>query len=42
MPQLKEFEGRELKSTTKEGLVIEDEVEKKDLEGRRAAIRTGP
>ena len=42
MPQLKEFEGKKLKSTTKEGLVIEDEVEKKDLEGLRAASRTRP
>ena len=42
MLQLKVFEGKKLKSTTKEGLVIEDEVEKKDLEGLRAASRTRP
>ena len=42
MPQLKEFEGKELKSTAKEGLDIEYEVGKRDLEGLRAASRTGP
>merc|ERR1712238_626151 len=34
--QLKEFEGKKLKSTTKEGLDIEDEDEKKKLEEQKA------
>merc|ERR1711861_109728 len=34
--QLKEFDGKKLKSTTKEGLVLEDEYEKKKLEEMKA------
>jgi len=34
--QLKEFDGKKLKSTTKEGLDIEDEDEKKKLEELKA------
>merc|ERR1712216_877383 len=34
--QLKEFDGKKLKSTTKEGLAIEDEDEKKKLEELKA------
>merc|ERR1739838_518369 len=34
--QLKEFDGKKLKSTTKEGLDIEDEDEKKKLEEQKA------
>merc|ERR1711920_1008404 len=34
--QLKEFEGKKLKDTTKEGLNIEDEDEKKKLEELKA------
>ena len=39
---LKEFDSKKFKSTTKEGLDIEYEVGKRDLEGLRAASRTGP
>ena len=34
--QLKEFDGKKLKSTTKEGLDIDDEDEKKKIEERKA------
>merc|ERR1712063_138474 len=34
--QLKEFDGKKLKSTTKEGLDLEDEDEKKKLEEMKA------
>merc|ERR1711871_1053182 len=36
VPQLKEFEGKKLKSVTKEGLDLEDEGEKKTLEEQKA------
>ena len=36
MQQLMEFVGKKLKSTTKEGLGIEDEVEKEKLEVLKA------
>merc|ERR1719325_220441 len=39
--QLKEFDGKKLKSTTKEGLDIEDEDEKKKLEELKATTKEG-
>ena len=39
MKQLKEFDGKKLKSTTKEGLDIEDEDEKKKLEVLKAEFQ---
>merc|ERR1712023_353262 len=38
--QLKEFEGKKLKSVTKEGLDLEDEEEKKTLEEQKAEFET--
>merc|ERR1711998_355088 len=38
--QLKEFEGKKLKSVTKEGLDLEDEEEKKTLEEQKAEYET--
>merc|ERR1719473_526322 len=38
--QLKEFDGKKLKSVTKEGLDLEDEDEKKTLEEQKAAYET--
>merc|ERR1712178_227927 len=38
--QLKEFEGKKLKSTTKEGLELDDEDEKKTLEEQKAEYET--
>merc|ERR1711912_82435 len=38
--QLKEFEGKKLKSVTKEGLNLEDEEEKKTLEEQKAAFES--
>ena len=37
--QLKEFDGKKLKSTTKEGLDIDDEDEKKKPEAKNPKIR---
>ena len=37
--QLKEFNGKKLKSTTKEGLDIEDDDEKKKLEELKATFQ---
>ena len=39
MQQLKEFDGKKLKSTTKEGLDIEDVDEKKKLEVLKAEFQ---
>merc|ERR1711881_835888 len=38
--QLKEFDGKKLKSVTKEGLELEDEEEKKTLEEQKASYET--
>merc|ERR1712072_617310 len=38
--QLKEFDGKTLKSVTKEGLDLEDEEEKKTLEEQKAAYES--
>merc|ERR1719284_2112498 len=38
--QLKEFDGKKLKSVTKEGLELGDEEEKKKLEEQKAAYET--
>merc|ERR1712022_87956 len=37
--QLKEFEGKKLKSTTKEGLELDDEDEKKKLEALKKLMK---
>merc|ERR1740123_2976847 len=38
--QLKEFDGKKLKSTTKEGLDVDDEDEKKKTRGIESGVRT--
>merc|ERR1711966_291582 len=38
--QLKEFDGKKLKSVTKEGLELEDEDEKKKLEEQKASLES--